>query len=159
MKKLLVPVVSLLLFIIALLMSKDYPQGAKLYPLVIIACGIVFTSAVLIQEMKNILREKKKPGQFRISFDTISIDPFLVKQLFVVISTVIYTILVYEGGFILVSTFYTFLNFYILGFRRKFVVLLLSVAFPLFLYIVFGVMIKIALPRVFLEDWISEIVR
>jgi hypothetical protein len=158
MKRLLVPTVSFLFFLIALLVSKDYPQGPRLYPLVIIICGITFSSAVLIRETKRIQGERNL-GQFGISYDRFSKDPFLIKQLFVVISTISYTILAHATGFIIISIVYTFLIFYVLGFRKRLAVVFISLAFPLLLYVVFGVMIKIALPRVFLEDWISEIVR
>ncbi|MEW6410805.1 MAG: tripartite tricarboxylate transporter TctB family protein [Nitrospirota bacterium] len=161
MKRLIVPVIFLLFIIIALLESKDLPPGAGLYPKVIIAGGFVVVTIALIKEIKTI-RSEKKAGQYalkRISYEKILKDPLVIKQLFIIISTLIYIFLVEKTGFIIISTIYIFLNFYILGFRHKTHLPFISIATSLIIYLVFGLFIKIPLPMQFLEEWISKLIR
>lgn len=157
MLRLLVPFIVLSLLFLGVIESWNYPLRSKIYPLIIIGSCFVFVVLGIISDLKKIKAEKKYESIKLRAIASSLKDVQFQKQIFMVISTILYSAFVNMSGFIIISTLYLFFNFYIQGVRSKFILPIISIMSPIILYIIFGIYIKIPLPRGPVEKLVMEV--
>ena len=149
-RELIVPAIMLaaiLIYLVQIIGIRNPLQNLLFAGPVIIILFIIL-AVIVFGVLRKEEGTREGEGEERISVKKLKM------QLFIILGIVLYLFLMDRMGFILSSALFVFLGFLILGLRRWYLLLVLSIILPVVIFVVFRGIFYVLLPESFIEVFI-----
>lgn len=133
-------ILSLALFIYSMILHRlsntEWKMSPYLFPLVI-SIFLAFLSLSLLKEGKQLKKENDREEGIASNWKDV---------IYIAIFTLVYCILIGVITFIPATSLFLLVSFWYLGERKRYLILLISLLFPVILYVLFGMLLHVMLP-------------